>query len=31
VEALGGALSLRSPRGEGTSIEIELPLVVRAG
>jgi signal transduction histidine kinase len=29
VEALGGALSLRSPRGEGTSIEIELPLVDR--
>ena len=26
VEALGGALSLRSPRGEGTSLEIELPL-----
>jgi signal transduction histidine kinase len=29
VEALGGALSLRSPRGEETSIEIELPLVDR--
>jgi signal transduction histidine kinase len=27
VEALGGALSLKSPRGEGTSLEIELPLV----
>jgi signal transduction histidine kinase len=26
VEALGGALSLRSPRGEGTSVDIELPL-----
>jgi signal transduction histidine kinase len=25
VEALGGALSLRSPRGEGTSLEIEFP------
>jgi signal transduction histidine kinase len=27
VEALGGTLSLRSPRGEGTSLEIEFPLV----
>jgi signal transduction histidine kinase len=27
VEALGGVLALRSPRGEGTSLEIELPLV----
>ena len=27
VEALGGALSLRSRRGEGTSLDIELPLV----
>jgi signal transduction histidine kinase len=27
VEALGGASSLKSPRGEGTSLEIELPLV----
>jgi signal transduction histidine kinase len=27
VEALGGVLSLRSPRGGGTSVEIELPLV----
>jgi signal transduction histidine kinase len=27
VEALGGTLSMRSPRGEGTSLEIELPLV----
>jgi signal transduction histidine kinase len=27
VEALGGSLSMRSPRGEGTSLEIELPLV----
>jgi signal transduction histidine kinase len=26
VEALGGSLSLRSPRGEGTSLVIELPL-----
>jgi signal transduction histidine kinase len=26
VEALGGALSLRSPRGEGTLLDIELPL-----
>jgi signal transduction histidine kinase len=26
VEALGGALSLRSPRGEGTALEIALPL-----
>jgi signal transduction histidine kinase len=26
VEALGGRLRLRSPRGEGTSVEIELPL-----
>jgi signal transduction histidine kinase len=26
VEALGGALSMRSPRGEGTSLDIELPL-----
>jgi signal transduction histidine kinase len=26
VEALGGTLSLRSPRGEGTSLVIELPL-----
>lgn len=27
VEALGGVLSLRSPRGAGTSLEVELPLV----
>jgi signal transduction histidine kinase len=27
VEALGGSLSMRSARGEGTSLEIELPLV----
>jgi signal transduction histidine kinase len=27
VEALGGVLSMRSPRGAGTSVEIELPLV----
>jgi signal transduction histidine kinase len=27
VEALGGALSVRSRRGEGTSLDIELPLV----
>jgi signal transduction histidine kinase len=27
VEALGGVLSVRSPHGEGTSLEIELPLV----
>jgi signal transduction histidine kinase len=27
VEALGGELSLRSRRGEGTSLDIELPLV----
>jgi signal transduction histidine kinase/CHASE3 domain sensor protein len=27
VEALGGVLSVRSPRGEGTSLSIELPLV----
>ena len=27
VEALGGALSLKSPYGEGTALEIELPLV----
>jgi signal transduction histidine kinase len=27
VEALGGELSLRSPRGEGTLLDIELPLV----
>ena len=26
VEALGGTLSLRSPRGKGTSLDIELPL-----
>jgi signal transduction histidine kinase len=26
VEALGGSLLMRSPRGEGTSLEIELPL-----
>ena len=26
VEALGGGLSLRSPRGAGTSLDIELPL-----
>jgi signal transduction histidine kinase len=26
VEALGGALSLRSPRGKGTALDIELPL-----
>jgi signal transduction histidine kinase len=27
VEALGGALSVRSPRGDGTTLEIEIPLV----
>jgi signal transduction histidine kinase len=27
VEALGGALSVRSPRGDGTTLDIEIPLV----
>ena len=27
VEALGGRISIESPRGAGTSIEVELPLV----
>jgi signal transduction histidine kinase/ketosteroid isomerase-like protein len=31
VEALGGRLSLHSPRGEGTSVQITLPLAVPTG
>jgi signal transduction histidine kinase len=26
VEALGGAISLQSPRGKGTALDLELPL-----
>ncbi len=31
VEALGGRISLESPRGQGTSIEVELPLTREPG
>jgi signal transduction histidine kinase len=27
VEALGGAISVQSPPGEGTSLDVELPIV----
>jgi chemotaxis protein histidine kinase CheA len=30
VEALGGRVSVESPRGAGTSVEVELPLTADA-